>query len=539
MTSDAGPWGKYLPHHVPIAAVTPENYLNAKVATQSVYKAHCTKPKKAKQALTYTSHWRNPMFRYSDAGDPTNAATALHRILYDDNIELDPEDGTRSHLFISKISSSTFSAWLKRRKQSWRCQWDVPAAVAASASRTCFAPTISTCYMPVIWTNPMFTVKAAHKPSTFPGNEITNAETESAKNQPLPFSDNFDFDPFDGSRAKDFIVPVDYSNWKRWLISRKRSWRSKWNVYEVESAESQFDSDQCQQDRLESSVRCDFWADRYSSFDVWLAVSTIKWKKSYSWNTKKRKRIQQECEAVVHFPSSDEPHTANLELANWLHVRKNQWRLLRRRRQRQIDDAGASATAALDNMKVAPPSSFLASADTPSPDSQKALVHLSGDLLHIDALLEEEERKKKMQTKMRLERAPIDISFLFLPSSGCPDDVVAHCIQYLEPFEHGKLLCINKKLATGLKSRSGTWQQLCPSRWSLPRRPRKPWHEMYLYKLRLEATSSRKQWDDLVSRISEVLLKGDQLKVVQKLIHQAENKFSFTVDYCSGTQMLA
>jgi hypothetical protein len=235
--------------------------------------------------------------------------------------------------------------------------------------------------------------------------------------------------------------------------------------------------------------------------------------------------IQEVCEEVVHFPTSHVPKVAKIEFRNWLRIRKEQWRVLRRKRQRRFEESehvssnveSADDGPAGHSSAVAPPKHATHGLD-------------SSDLLCIDALLEEEERK----IKSRQERKPVDISFLFYPSSGCPDDVAAHILEYLHHKEHSKLLCISKSTAEGLKSRSLLWQQLCPQRWILPRRPRKPWHELYLSKLRMEVTLSRKQWDDLLSNISEILLRGDQLSVVKKLILDAERKFSFDVNYISG-----
>ena len=500
--------------------VTPESSRQQKSPDKHVHKAGCTKVKVGPMTpLPFPKQWRNPMFRNKD-NENTTSSLAVLGIPYGDNDELDPEDGTRSNKFMVRMSSSSFSEWLRVRKHTWRSNWNVEASVSATRNIASIFPSASS--MPTCWTNSMFRETSI---------DNSGGETEVDLSCPIQYSDNNTFDPYDGSRLRQFIVPVHASNWSRWLKSRKQTWRSKWKVYKLESDEPTLEAGPCENDRQESSVRYDFWAEQYPSFDAWLAVSTAKWKNSYSWNSRKRKRIQKECEEVVQFPSSHDPDMANLEFMKWLKVRKNQWRVLRRRRQRRLDEAATQEPGAGNHQTTSdflPPG--VASIEASSSENHTALVHMSGDFMHIDALLEEEERK----TQLRKEREPIDISFLFLPSSGCPDDVVAHCLQYLKPSEHGKLLCINKKFAAGLKSRSLTWQQLCPSHWCLPRRPRKPWHELYLSKLRMEATTSRKQWDDLVSKISDVLLKGDQLKVVMKLIQKAQRKFSFTVDYISG-----
>lgn len=457
--------------------------------------------------------------------DGTSSITLLG-IHFDDNnssdiASWDPEEGTWSSQFLIPITSSNFSEWLRLRKQTWRSKWNVKAAVCIDHP--------ASAYMPTCWRNPMF--YDTTKNNVIPGDK----EEENGKKRFLPYSDNNTFDPYDGSRSRHFLVPLSTSNWSQWLKSRKHKWRSNWKVYELETDESELTlADSCQNNNerhQDCSVRYDFWAKRYPSFEAWLAVSSAKWKNSYRWNSKKRKRIQQACEEVVPFPSSQDPNTAHFELIAWLKVRKNQWRVLRRRRQRRLEEAAHAKEPGTESDSVnGPRVAGVASMDAPFSENRATAAHMSGDFVYIDALLEEEERKKKL----RKARAPIDISFLFLPSLGCPDDVVAHCLRYLKPSERGKLLCINKRLTTGLKSRSNTWQSLCPKHWCLPRRPRKPWYELYLSKLRMEATASQKQWDDLVSKIAEVLLKGDQVKVVMKLITSAQKKFNFTVDYISG-----
>ena len=200
-----------------------------------------------------------------------------------------------------------------------------------------------------------------------------------------------------------------------------------------------------------------------------------------------------ECEEIVHLPSLP----TRSEFSHWLHIRKKQWAVLRRRRQRQRQEQtnlwlSNSMATVQDSAESGKHNAKLATAST-SETTQKSvpledipsrhnwrrpplLASLSNDVALIDELLEEQER----QIRARAQRPPIDITFLFDSSMGAPDDVVVHIFQFLASFEHPKLLHIAKSLSKFLKQREDVWRQLCPAHWVLPRRPRKPWHELYL-----------------------------------------------------------
>lgn len=134
------------------------------------------------------------------------------------------------------------------------------------------------------------------------------------------------------------------------------------------------------------------------------------------------------------------------------------------------------------------------------------------DIAAIDVILEQEDqdRKRREAEKRRL----VDISFLFDASLGAPDDIVVLCFSFLDSSEYSKFLCINKTYSDALKAREEVWKQLCPSHWILPRRPRKPWHELYFHRLRIEQRDSQKLWDDILVKCSAVLFKGDHLQKV-------------------------
>jgi hypothetical protein len=148
----------------------------------------------------------------------------------------------------------------------------------------------------------------------------------------------------------------------------------------------------------------------------------------------------------------------------------------------------------------------------------------------IDALLEEQEKEAKDSQ----ERPPLDISFLFDARLGAPDDVVAHCLEFLHRSEHGKLLCVSTDTSAALKERDGVWRQLCPSHWVLPRRPRKRWHEVYITKIREEERASRKWADDFLNKASDILFNADHLNKIEKLVKQGEKRVDFNINYISG-----
>jgi hypothetical protein len=321
--------------------------------------------------------------------------------------------------------------------------------------------------------------------------------------------------------------------------------------------------------REELSVAVDFWSSQgYSSFQHWLSTSKSRWKSSYSWNQRKRQRIQEDFDQVVRLASPLHHHRRyhhhagddygerstttnhNDNFAQWLRVRKNQWRVLRRKRQRErimnhsnhqrdqyehklfpapqqpvgSDSTMKKNTTAWDNSSPTPRKDLCQQRHQPS--------FQSDELIAIDALLEDQERERLAKETQK----PLDVSFLFDSSLNCPDDVVVHCFQYLDPMEHCKLLCLNRETRQALSKREDVWRQLCPTTWQLPRRPRKPWHILYSTKLRTETQRARKRCDDVLVRAASILLKGDQLQSIEKLCAKTEQDVAmpFDVNYSSG-----
>jgi hypothetical protein len=338
----------------------------------------------------------------------------------------------------------------------------------------------------------------------------------------LPYDDNWEFSPEDGELAGLFIPPIH--DFRFWLTKRKEQWRSKYTVFKYGP-----DNDDLNYLELdERTVAYEFWSQQgCSSFDDWLSTSKGKWRSEYSWNRKKRQRIQMECKAVAQISESLGQFTT------WLQVRRNQWRLMRRKRQleRVREDP---VTSARDHSLNAQCTAGEGMRDQNMPHVRKRPRLLSPEITDISAIdaiikIEEEDRKRRESEKVKL----VDISFLFFAACGAPDDVVVHCLGFLEPTEYCKLMCISKAYADALKSREEVWRLLCPPHWILPRRPRKPWHELYFHRLGIEYRNSQKRWDDLIVKCSNELFKGDHFQKIEKLVTAAENEFGFHVNYVS------
>lgn len=372
-------------------------------------------------------------------------------------------------------------------------------------------------YIPVVHTNPLFL------------NEVTG--------KPMRYTDDeFEYDPEEGRRSQLFLTPIDTHNFGGWLQTRKTKWRSNYKVHAVAVADQEFadESFDTTSSRDSSSVAVDFWTQQgHSSFQQWLYSSTGKWKQAYSWNQRKRKRLEHDCEVSVNLSTHS--------FEEWLSVRRTQWRILRRKRQRQKLEACPNNGNAADGSpdwntpeaaRAIAASSSQAAAFMPVPPALFEQSVAAPELLLIDALLEEQQERERLDAKQRSNI--VDISFLFDQDVGCPDDVVTHCLRYLDPIEHGKLLGISNKTRKALKKRDAVWRQLCPGHWTLPRRPRKPWYELYLVQLESETKRQRKRWDDLLSTASSILEKSDQVQAIEKMVTEAERDYGYKVDYSSG-----
>ena len=314
--------------------------------------------------------------------------------------------------------------------------------------------------------------------------QLTNGAFRDCEGKPIPYCDNNDFNPDDGRRFRQFVTRDVRSSFDDWLKQRKMKWRkSRKGLYLTETGTS-FTG----QEDESTLVPHDFWLLRgYESFDDWILASKAKWRRSYSWHKKKRMKMQTETEREVHFPSTEliASHGPNQILMDqfndWLGVRKQQWRITRRRRQLQRGDSteknvtcttNDAASSCKSEGSVVDNAAF-DHAKTPQSSPPRRRTSALNDTMIIDELLEDQQCQ---ETQMEIDHSPpLDIGWIFDSEIGCPDDVVVLLMSFLNPSDHGNLLCLSWASNYSFKKRDAVWQSLCPKHWILPRRPRKSW----------------------------------------------------------------
>ena len=399
------------------------------------------------------------------------------------SVLLDPDEGTRAKLFLRPIPD--IASWLARRKAEWRQRYQV---------------------------------------------HLLEDDT------------NLEWNKEPRTVVHDFwrTHPCGYATFSQWLSQRKQEWRQTYTVHSLWDSVHDSTAQPSQEPR---TVAVDFWTRQgYTSLDHWLSESTLRWKALYSWNQRKRKRMEQDCDEVVHVQHN--------EFGEWLRVRKNQWRIWRRKRQRERYEQEQQQKQQQQIEQNCESSVTVPSTDIPREECrcngippavgtelpQKVQPPRPGtmdDVVVIDALLEERERQEQAAQARR--RPPLDLALLLDPSRGVPDDVVVHFLECLSVRDQSALLGLNRELRHFLtEARDSIWRSLFPSRWKVPRRPRKPWHELYFTNLRTEQEDAKKRFDDLLARAGQILFKGDQLSTIEKMVTKAEHDFFFNVNYCSG-----
>jgi hypothetical protein len=151
------------------------------------------------------------------------------------------------------------------------------------------------------------------------------------------------------------------------------------------------------------------------------------------------------------------------------------------------------------------------------------------------------DRKEKMEKSKSdneghgQQRYPKDIMPIFDSRLGLPDDIVAYTLSFIPSHEHIRLLYVNKATSKLIRAREDMWRALCPPHWTLPKRPRKPWCDIYVDRLLKFEEVRRKHSDDILVKASETLLNGDYVQTLDKFVSDGERTCSFDINYTSGT----
>ena len=364
----------------------------------------------------------------------------------------------------------------------------------------------------------------------------TNCAFQDGNGNPILYCDNDDSDeeedPDEGKRISSFVNDEIDKSFHQWLKKRKATWREarpgKYVRYIIDDSDDIYEEG-------ELTVQHDFWlVSGYQSFDQWLAASKTKWTRRYSWHEERRNALQLDCEREVHFPtitSTVDKRTVVNQFESWLGVRKQQWRLERRKRQRHHLERSFAEQDELALASAGADSSGHLHPENNNPNPSSCAVTTNEDR-YIDEILENEERRTNETAT--LQPIPMDITWMFDASLGAPDDAILNIMTYLSPSDHGNLLCLSYTSNACFKLRSEMWKALCPSHWTLPRRPRKSFAALYITKIREEEEASRKRSDDLLLKASTIIEKGDQLIKFKQLITKAEKNFQFSINYTSG-----
>ncbi len=371
--------------------------------------------------------------------------------------------------------------------------------------------------------------------TTFDNRQLYNPMFKDPNGNPILYCDNDDYEPDDGKRIHLFLNDEIERDFNGWLKRRKETWRETWKE-SIRKSASIVDNEH---DDEKSTVAHDFWlASGYDTFDQWLVASKMKWRRSYSWHVNRIHQLEEECEKMVHLPYAPVLESVGdvEQFKDWLGVRKQQWRIERRKRQRRQQHQNAVGDS-LPNPVSASTANGIVERSSNNATTVEATVSTvtttNNDTMYIDEMLEKQEECDNNAAELAKQR-PMDVSWIFNSQLGAPDDVLLVIMKFLQPFEHGNLLCLSYTSHTLFKQRETMWKSLCPKHWVLPRRPRKSWCVMYITKIRAEEEAFRKRSDDLLVKANVIIEKGDLLNKLEKLVKKAEKDFRFDVNYTSG-----
>ena len=352
--------------------------------------------------------------------------------------------------------------------------------------------------------------------------------------KPILYCDNDEIDeeedPDEGKRISDFVNSDVEKSFHLWLQKRKTTWREARPNIHI-SHNSIIDNEEELEGEL--TVKHNFWmtCGSYETFDHWLSDSKQTWRKRYSWHKQRRNALQLDYNREVYLGLGNIISLSQFE--SWLGVRKQQWRLERRKRQRQRGVEMSSFSEQSDMMETGIDNS---SQPVKNDTTINTCAITTNEEMYIDDILENEERKSSAKAEVAVTLEPMDITWLFDSTLGCPDDVIVNIMRYLRPSEHGNLLCLSYTTNAKFKLRNDTWRSLCPKHWTLPRRPRKSFCALYISKIRAEEEASRKRSDEILVKGNNIIEKADQLIKFKALITKAEKEksFKFDVDHTSG-----
>jgi len=357
-------------------------------------------------------------------------------------------------------------------------------------------------------------------------------------------------DPDEGRRHTLFLRSITTEEFPAWLQTRKAQWRNRYETthsfHLVPSPSNNDDEHDLVWKDQPRTVAVDFWTPQgATSFPEWLQTRKREWRADYSWNRRKRTRIEQDVEQVVTLVVSSTTDGTGGNFDKWLRVRKNQWRVQRRKRQlvwqqrrqqllqeqqkQENDKENGEATQQSEN------SDHTFQVVAPKPHAAPAAPATETfEVVAMDAVIQEQERKRRAAA---FRRPPFDLTLLLDPHGRAPDDVVVHFLEFLLPLERLLLLRLDTTTKDQLTRRDQVWRSLCPAHWKLPRRPRKPWHLLYWTNLKTEIEQAKKRSDDLLIRAAQILFKGDQFQAIEKMVIKAEKDWgrdNFDINYSSG-----
>ena len=119
-----------------------------------------------------------------------------------------------------------------------------------------------------------------------------------------------------------------------------------------------------------------------------------------------------------------------------------------------------------------------------------------------------------------------------------PDDTLLSVFRFLRPPGTTRLFLVSRRWQLFLRRRNDLWHVLCleqPAwREKLPKRPRKPWVDIYVAMLERQEAEKNLKSDEVIRKANVLIKKGDNIVSLQKLVEAAEADFGFSVNYQSS-----